>query len=53
MMTMNRFFDESENRTAKKILKKLPAEKIAGWILKIWRILMSRKNMEITGMTRI
>ena len=38
--------------TAMKILKNC-SRKDAGWILKIWRILMSRKNMEITGMTRI
>lgn len=37
---------------AMKILKNC-SRKDAGWILKIWRILMSRKNMEITGMTRI
>ena len=45
-------FDESETGTAMKILKNC-SRKDAGWILKIWRILMSRKNMEITGMTRI
>lgn len=38
--------------TAMKILKNC-SRKDAGWILKIWRILMSRKNMEITGITRI
>ena len=38
--------------TAIKILKNC-SRKDVGWILKIWRILMSRKNMEITGMTRI
>ena len=38
--------------TAMKILKN-SSRKDAGWILKIWRILMSRKNMEITGMIRI
>lgn len=38
--------------TAMKILKNC-SRKDVGWILKIWRILMSRKNMEITGMTRI
>ena len=38
--------------TTMKILKNC-SRKDAGWILKIWRILMSRKNMEITGMTRI
>ena len=35
--------------TAIKILKNC-SRKDVGWILKIWRILMSRKNMEITGM---
>lgn len=38
--------------TAIKILKNC-SRKDVGWILKIWRILMSRKNMEITGMIRI
>ena len=38
--------------TTMKILKNC-SRKDAGWILKIWRILMSRKNMEITGMIRI
>ena len=38
--------------TAMKILKNC-SRKDVGWILKIWRILMSRKNMEITGMIRI
>lgn len=38
--------------TAMKILKNC-SRKDAGWILKIWRILMSRKNMEITGMIQI
>ena len=38
--------------TAMKILKNC-SRKDVGWILKIWRNLMSRKNMEITGMARI
>ena len=38
--------------TAMKILKNC-SRKDVGWILKIWRILMSRKNMKITGMPRI
>ena len=38
--------------TAIKILKNC-SRKDVGWILKIWRILMIRKNMEITGMIRI